>query len=98
MGFNKSPFALEDIRVACDAALKADRGVTVTLDTEGSAKLFRIRAYYLRDKDRKMNADIYPDGHELKHQSIYDKLKFNVEGKKVTIVKYIATILNMEEL
>lgn len=98
MSFNRTPLALEDVRLTLDRALAAVIGVKISFPTRGEAIYWRGRANYLRRIDRRDNAMIYDSTHELHKQSIYDSLRFYLDGSTIIIKKVSKTIPDIEEL
>jgi len=99
VSFNRTPLALEDVRVILDRALAARVGVRVPFATKGEAVYWRGRANYLRRQDRKDNAAIYRPDHPLHKQSAYDGLRlFLIDERIIVIKKVSATVPDIEEL
>lgn len=98
MGFSKTYFSLEDVRIVLDRALAAEVGVKIRLPNHGQAINWRGRANYVRSRDRIENASVYEPGHQLHKQSIYDSLRIIVEDTVVKIVKVTAVVPEIEEI
>jgi hypothetical protein len=99
MSYGSLPLSLEDVKIILDRALNARVGVRVPFSTRGQAIYWRGRANYFRRLDRRENAHIYDESHQLHKQSIYDSLRFYLEGSTIIIKKISATVPhNIEEL
>lgn len=75
-----------DPRTILERALLAERGLRVTLPDAKLAVTFRHRCNKLRERDRKINKEIFPAEDSRYGRSEFDRLTLRIEPEAPTVV------------
>lgn len=76
MTMSSSPLAYKAEYDLMDRALKAAKGVRVPFKTRPEASTYRLKLNNARKLQRKLNKELYTEGHVLHGCSEYDELVF----------------------
>lgn len=95
---SSSALSYSDIKEVLDQALAAPRGIEVEHKTVAAATRWLSRANTFRLLDRKANAKLYPEGHDLHNASPYDYFLMKREGHKVIIRPYTTEGVTVNQL
>ena len=87
--------ALRDI---LDRALASQFGIKITGESVGHAISLRHRLNKLRQKDREISNEIYPEGHPARGTSAYDDLVFRLDKRVVIIQRILISEVKIEDL
>ena len=98
MSHNKSPHAINHLRVLFDRALEQEHGLVVTCKSHGEAMALRSRLHWLRQRDREANAITYAPEHPLHKQSAWEGLVCRINDNVLTIAHLNIDHLHIEPL
>ena len=90
MTIPQNRMSYQDIYEKFDLALEDPKGIRIPFDTYGEAQHYQMRMHSARSVDRRENAKMHDEGHQLHGQSVYDVLQVRIrKGEDGTHFVYV---------